>query len=201
MKTAALLLLASACTAVAGGLPPLTSCLPETEDPSLLWSFDVETSSIWNVGHNTSIDYAILPQIISLRTPAHARLSLGASELTLRARASLLIEPIVRGPETGYLGFSFSPVVELWTPSKRTAFYVSAGGGAGWVDSQDGVEGAQGQDFTLNWFAETGVRFYLRPDLAFSAGAFFQHMSNGGATDPNPGIDAVGPRLGLTWHF
>ncbi len=199
MKTAVSLLLASVASLFAGAPAPLVRP-PAEADPSTLWSLDLETASIWNVGHNTSIDYVLLPQIISLRTPAHARISLGESDLTLRARASLLIEPVAKGPETAYLGFSFSPVVELWTPSKKTAFYVSAGGGAGWTDSQ-GVEGGMGQDFTLNWFAESGVRFYLRPDLAFSAGAFFQHMSNGGATDPNPGIDAVGPRLGLTWHF
>jgi hypothetical protein len=33
------------------------------------------------------------------------------------------------------------------------------------------------------------------------AGVLFQHLSNGGRTDPNPGLNAVGPEVGLSFSF
>ena len=37
------------------------------------------------------------------------------------------------------------------------------------------------------------------PTVAVTAGAFFTHHSNLGMTNPNPGIDVLGVKLGLTW--
>jgi Lipid A 3-O-deacylase (PagL) len=37
--------------------------------------------------------------------------------------------------------------------------------------------------------------------LSASLGARFQHISNGGRNDINPGIDAFGPTLGLGWSW
>lgn len=169
-------------------------------DPASDWSLDVETGSLWRVSQNTFLDYVILPQIISLRTPAHFRFRLGPGELTVRSRFSLLAEAIVTGPETAYLGFSASPSVEYWFPGRTTALCASVGGGFGAIDSTD-TPGGQGQDLTLNWFASAGVRHYLKPGFALSAGLMFQHWSNGGATDPNPGLDILGPVIGASWSF
>jgi len=41
----------------------------------------------------------------------------------------------------------------------------------------------------------------LTDTVSLRAGAMFQHMSNGGATDPNPGIDALGFTIGCSWRF
>ncbi|MDP4779339.1 MAG: acyloxyacyl hydrolase, partial [Akkermansiaceae bacterium] len=70
----------------------------------------------------------------------------------------------------------------------------------GVIDSTSTV-GGQGQDFTLNWFAKTGVRWQVNEDVAVFGGPFFQHMSNGGATSPNPGIDALGVSVGASFSF
>jgi lipid A 3-O-deacylase len=170
-------------------------------DPVASWSVDFESGVLWRVTSNTFLDYTVLPQIISLRTPAHLRFDLGkAGEVSLRSRFSLLLEPIVVGPEHFYLGFSGSPSIEWWAPSKRFCGYFSIGGGIGAIDSQ-GVAGGQGQDFTYNWFMALGLRFYIKEDFAISVGGMFQHWSDRGATDPNPGLDQLGPTLGLTWHF
>ena len=173
---------------------------PVQPDPASSWSVDFETGSLWRVSNNTFLDYVVLPQIISLRTPAHFRFNFGRGELTLRSRFSLLAEAVASGPESVYLGFSASPSLEYWFPGRTTSLYASIGGGFGTVDSTD-VPGGQGQDFTLNWFASAGVRHYLKPGFAVSAGMMFQHWSNGGATDPNPGLDSLGPVIGASWHF
>ena len=74
------------------------------------------------------------------------------------------------------------------------------GGGAGFTNAGN-IEGGQGQDFTLNWFAQSGVRQQLREDLDLIVGAYYSHRSNGGQTNPNPGIDVLGATVGLSWSF
>lgn len=177
-------------------------CLGQSDPTSHadLWSFDAETAAVWRISKNTDINYCVLPQIFSLRSPAFLRTTLFGNDLTLRNRFSLLIEPIAKGPESLYLGFSASPSIEYWFLPNQACFYTSVGGGAGFIDSTN-VPGGQGRDLTLNWFATMGVRYYVTPDFAINAGAFFQHLSNGGATDPNPGLDALGPILGVSWGF
>ena len=87
-----------------------------------------------------------------------------------------------------------------WIPGRTTTLGANVGGGFGAIN-RPGVPGGQGQDFTLNWFATAGVRHYLKPGFALSAGVMFQYWSNVGATDPNPSLDAPGPVLGATWSF
>jgi hypothetical protein len=76
--------------------------------------------------------------------------------------------------------------------------FTGAGGGAGLIDSR-GVKGGQGQDFTLNWFVRGGVEHAVARNLRLSAGLMFQHLSNGGQTNPNPGINVLGFMVGCTW--
>ncbi len=183
------------------GKTPLPGPPAEAADPASLWSFDVETGALWRVSNNTFLDYTVVPVMFSLRTPAHIRFDIGNGELTLRHRLTFLTEAVAEGPESAYLGFSASPSIEYWlTKGGPACLYASVGGGFGWIDSTD-VPGGQGQDFTLNWFATAGLRYYFNPNFSMNAGAMFQHWSNGGATDPNPGLDALGPVLGATWHF
>ena len=202
MKLAIAGVLFTALPCFAGSSPGFCGgCLPPAPDPASEWSLDFETGALWRVSNNTFQNYAVLPQMISLRTPAHIRLDLGQGELTVRARFTLLVEAIAEGPETAYLGFSASPSVEYWlTKYGPTCLYASVGGGLGWIDST-GIPGGQGQDLTLNWFATAGLRHYFKPNFSMNAGLMFQHWSNGGATDPNPGLDSLGPVIGATWHF
>ncbi len=183
-------------------LASLALCVPtlHAENPEDLWSFDVETASIWRISHNTNINYTVLPQIFSLRSKAFLQTTFLNHELTLRNRFSLLIEPIAKGPESIYVGLSAAPSIEYWLQPHELCWFTSVGGGFGLIDSGD-VPGGQGRDFTLNWYASMGLRYYVRPGFALTAGAFFQHLSNGGATDPNPGLDALGPVLGVSYAF
>jgi lipid A 3-O-deacylase len=162
----------------------------------------LETGYLWNVGHNTDIPYQIVPTQLVYRGPLMWTWWSGddGSRLVVRNRFALLAEAFTRGPETGYLGFSAAPSIEWWLPDEKTSAFFSIGGGAGFVDSQNEV-GAQGQDFTLNWFWQLGLRREIRPGLSVLAGPYFVHHSNLGMTDPNPGIDALGVTVGLGWKF
>ena len=164
------------------------------------WAVDFETAALWRISDSTFLDYLVLPQALSLRTPAHLRFRFGEDDqLVLRSRFTLLAEAIATGPENHYFGFSCSPSIEYWI-SKNTYFHLSVGGGFGLIDSQ-GVPGGQGQDFTYNWFITAGVRHYFWKDWALGIGVMYQHFSNRGATDPNPGLDALGPMLGVSRSF
>ena len=74
------------------------------------------------------------------------------------------------------------------------------GGGIGWVDAQN-VPGGQGQDFTLNWYGQLGIARVLNEAWSVRASAMFQHHSNGGATNPNPGLDSLGVLIGVSRSF
>ena len=183
----------------------LGACAPPTlrlagDHPAEHWTADYESAAMWRVIHPPVIPYVLLPQMISLRTPQHARITVGDNDLTLRSRFSLLVEPVARGPESMYFGLSAGPALEYWLAGHQTCWYAGAGGGCGLIDSTN-VPGGQGQDFTLNWYATSGLRYYPKTDLAVHAGGVFQHLSNGGATTPNPGLNCLGPVLGLSWHF
>jgi len=173
---------------------------PEVVDRIDSWAFDFEAGILWRITGSTDLDYVIAPSVFSLRTPAHLVFEAGDSLLVVRSRFNLLAEAVLEGPEHHYFGLSGSPSIEWWFPERETYLHFAVGGGAGFIDSQ-GVEGGQGQDFTFNWFIHTGIRHFLSERTALSFGVFYQHLSNRGATDPNPGIDALGPMIGLTHHF
>ena len=162
---------------------------------------DIETGMIWNVGSNTPINYRIVPTQISWRSPAIWKKDFGGgSKLVLRNQVSLIADWVEFGPEDYYFGLSAAPSIEWWSADDRWSIYASIGGGAGFTNSTD-VPGGQGQDFTYNWFVKSGVRYQFDQNFGVYGGAYFQHLSNRGATNPNPGIDALGFTMGVSFTF
>lgn len=188
---------AAAIALLSCSLAPLCAAHPVDE-----WEFVIESGYLWNIGDNTPIDYEIVPTQFTFRSPLMWTLwnDEAGAKLVVRNRFSALFETITRGPEDYYIGASAAPSLEYWFPSEKTSIFFSIGGGLGFTNSTD-VEGGQGQDFTFNWFSQLGVRQALTGDLSLLAGAYFIHHSNGGQTDPNPGIDALGFTVGLGWTF
>jgi hypothetical protein len=45
------------------------------------------------------------------------------------------------------------------------------------------------------------VRYRFTDRLSAALGLYFQHISNGGQDQVNPCSDALGPTLGIGWHF
>jgi len=66
------------------------------------------------------------------------------------------------------------------------------------VPGTAGMNG-EGQDFTFNWMMRGGIEHVIAHHHRIRVGIMYQHMSNGGQTKPNPGIDALGFMVGYTW--
>lgn len=166
------------------------------------WEWTLESGYLWKFGSNTDNDYEIVPTQLTLRSPVVWTLweNETGSKFVVRNRFSALMESIIRGPEDHYLGLNAAPSFEYWFPSQKTSFYFSIGGGIGWSDSTGGTNGL-GQDFTFNWFSQLGLRQIITENFSLLGGGYFQHLSNLGMTDPNPGIDAVGFTIGCAWRF
>lgn len=176
---------------------------PPSPDPLLHWEFDCESGMIWKVGGGaTPLSYVVIPQILTLKSPMVSRRSFAGGDLIMRSRFSLLLEPIIRGPEKYYLGASASGCLEWWNLKRTTSFFFTSGGGLGVMHSKGHqIAGAQGQDLNFNWLAYLGARKRWTPQISASIGVYFQHISNKDLDKINPGLNAVGPMLGFSWHY
>jgi len=114
---------------------------------------------------------------------------------------SAMAEPIFRGIENHYFGLNLGMRYNFVRPGSRLVPYVSGGLGLGWIDSHPNIPGAQGQDFTFNVLSAAGLSYDLTDHWKINVGALYQHLSNGGQTDPNPSVNLFGPQLGLTYSF
>lgn len=164
-------------------------------------AFTVESGLLWQAGRNTPLAYRLIPTQFTWRSARKfGRAFADGSQLLVRHRLTLLATAVQQGPESHYVGVTASPSIEWWDRRGTWCWYGGAGGGFGCLDSQ-GIRGGQGQDFTLNWFARTGLEHVVSARGSWLAGVMFQHMSNGGRTNPNPGIDALGFTVGYAWSF
>lgn len=177
------------------------AAISSTVDPWSRHALDFETGMLWKVGGDTPLNYRIVPFMISWRTPEviGMRFDSGAA-LVVRNRLSAMANWFEEGAENRYLGFAGGPSIEWWSANHQWAVFGSAGGGFGIVDSQ-GVVGGQGRDFTLNWYGQMGVEHRFNDHLSVRFSSYFQHHSNGGATDPNPGLNSLGFLIGAGWSF
>lgn len=184
---------------LAGALSTL-SAAPDELRPWEEHAFSVETGMLWQFGHSTPLSYRLVPTQLSWRSREFLGWNTPSGRLVVRNRLTLVGTWIQQGPESHYVALDASPSVEWWNRRGTWATYAGAGGGLGGLDSR-GVTGGQGQDFTFNWFARAGIEHHTLENIRWTAGVMFQHMSNGGQTKPNPGIDAVGLTVGWVWAF
>jgi len=112
-----------------------------------------------------------------------------------------MAEPIFRGPENRYFGFSAGFRHVFVRPGWRLQPYASGGVGAGFIDSTDEFRQGQGQDFTFNILTQAGVDYLVNDHWKINIGALYQHLSNAGQTDPNPSLNLIGPQVGMTYSF
>lgn len=115
--------------------------------------------------------------------------------------ALAMVEPIVRGPENHYFGVSVGLRYNFLHPGSRFMPYLSGGVGLGWIDSHADINAAQGQDFTFNCLGALGVSYRINEKWKATGGIVYQHLSNGGQTDPNPSLNLLGPQIGVTYSY
>lgn len=178
--------------------PPVASY-----DPLEHWEIGFETASLWSFGGNaTPLNYVFLPQMITVKTRPVLDFKLGGGDVVVRNRATLLGEAIVEGPESYFFGITGGASIEWWNAPRTFSVFLSAGGGVGVLDARGyEVPGGQGQDFNFTWYVHSGLRYRFSEHVSASLGVYFQHVSNGGQDEVNPGVDAIGPTLGVAWHF
>jgi len=114
---------------------------------------------------------------------------------------SAMAEPIFRGIENHYFGFNIGFRYNFVPPGSRLVPYISGGVGGGWIDSHANIPGGQGQDFTFNILSAAGISYSVNDHWKLNVGALYQHLSNGGQTDPNPSLNLFGPQVGVTYSF
>jgi lipid A 3-O-deacylase len=112
-----------------------------------------------------------------------------------------MAEPIFRGIENHYFGMNFGWRYNFVRPNNRLVPYFSGGLGLGWIDSHANIPGGQGQDFTFNILTAAGIACRLNDHWKLDAGILYQHLSNGGQTDPNPSLNLLGPQVAVRYSF
>jgi len=115
--------------------------------------------------------------------------------------ATVMAEPVVRGIENHYFGLNLGMRYNFVRPYWRVVPYISGGLGLGWIDSHASIPGAQGQDFTFNILTAIGASYEINSHWKLSVGVLYEHLSNGGQTDPNPSLNLLGPQVGLNYSF
>jgi lipid A 3-O-deacylase len=114
---------------------------------------------------------------------------------------SAMAEPIFRGIENYYFGFNLGFRYNFVPRGSRFVPYFSGGVGAGWIDSDAEIPGGQGQDFTFNILSAAGISYSVNDHWKINVGALYEHLSNGGQTDPNPSLNLFGPQVGVNYSF
>lgn len=164
-------------------------------------ALDLEMGVLWGIGTGTTFDYRLVPTQFSWRSKEFVGRALSdGSRIVVRHRLTLIGTVMQNGPESHYIGVAGSPSLEWWARSGKWSLYTGAGGGFG-VTNSKASEGGLGQDFTLNWFIRGGFEHVIAANRRLSAGIMYQHLSNAGMSDPNPGIDALGFTLGYGWSY
>ena len=189
-----------ACSQVFGGPEQSGTELSATERNPRSFEFAVESGYLFGA-INPPANYQIGAEFLT------ARIRWGAvrSDSWLRGYNQFYIsgiaEPIFRGIENHYFGFNLGMRYNFVRPGSRLVPYFSGGVGAGWIESHPEVRGGQGQDFTFNILSAAGVSYIVNDNWKINVGALYQHLSNGGQTDPNPSLNLFGPQVGVTCSF
>jgi lipid A 3-O-deacylase len=176
-----------------------TEALTDTLNPQR-FEFAVESGYLFGA-FNPPADYQIGTEFLTARI----RWGVVQQDTLLRGYnqfyVSAIAEPIFRGIENRYFGINLGMRYNFVRPGSRFVPYFSGGLGLGWIDSRSQVFGGQGQDFTFNILSAAGISYLVDDHWKISVGALYQHLSNGGQTDPNPSLNLFGPQVGVSCSF
>lgn len=150
-------------------------------------------------------DYTLVPLTLSLRWhlddiggPWFLR---GNTDVTFSGNYTV----IPQGPESYYVSFMTGARYNFVQPNWRIAPYIEGRVGAGFTDAKgpQGVQYAQGQDFTFTFSMGGGLRYNIDPRFSVSSGITYMHISNLYLSTKayNYGINVFGPTVGVNFGF
>jgi len=155
------------------------------------------------------LKYTLVPIIFSLRW----HLDGVGGPWVLRGNWDLTcsgsVTAVPRGPETRYFAYLMGIRRNFVPRNSKIAPYFDTRLGLGNIDAKgpQGVEYAQGEDFTFTINMGSGLRYNFSPRYAISAGLNFMHLSNldlsqgsgkgGNWGIRNYGINVYGPMVGI----
>ena len=189
-----------ACSRAFGGMEQSSTEFPSSELNPRRFELAVESGYLFGA-INPPQDYQIGAEFVT------ARIRWGVVQRDVWFRGynqfyvSAIAEPIFRGIENHYFGLNFGMRYNFVRPGCRLVPYISGGLGLGWIDSHPEIRGGQGQDFTFNILTAAGISYKMNDHWKLNAGILYQHLSNGGQTDPNPSLNLLGPQVGLDYSF
>ncbi|HET6179702.1 MAG TPA: acyloxyacyl hydrolase [Candidatus Sulfotelmatobacter sp.] len=146
--------------------------------------------------------YTLVPVIVSLRWQVDSvrgpRILRGNWDWSFSGSFTA----IPRGAETHYFAYTMGIRRNFVQPKWRIVPFVDGRLGLGDIDAKgpEGVQYAQGQNFTFTLQLGSGVRYDFGPRFAISAGINYMHISNLYLSQPkflNYGINVYGPMFGI----
>jgi hypothetical protein len=188
------------CSQAFGGMESSPSAVTPEELNPQRFEFALESGYLFGA-INPPQDYQVGTEFLTARV----RWGVVRRDIWLRGYnqfyVSAIAEPIFRGIENHYFGLNVGMRYNFVRPGCRFVPYFSGGLGLGWIDSHPEVFGGQGQDFTFNIMSAAGISYLVDDHWKISVGALYQHLSNGGQTDPNPSLNLFGPQVGVSYSF
>ena len=190
-------------------LPHLNSEVTVGSQSTKDWTVEVGTGGSYsNIRHSNGNDYKLLMNDLSFAYQLD-EVSLtgwrrGFTEWVAQANGNVILQ----GPESRMFGISFGPRYNFVQEGWKVVPFVGAQIGAVFADSRNNAlknHRGLGQDFTMMFQVESGVKIPLSDTLFLRVSAVYSHYSNGGLSIPNHrannDIDALGARLAFGSSF
>jgi len=191
-------------TEVSKGPLPSTSSDGTTSSPLFgedVVSLSAETAGLFSI--NNPNDYRYLPQLITVGWQLDEIGNEGWNRGNTEFLFSGMYAPVINGPNPWFTGGLFGPRYNFIQEGWPVIPYLESRVGFMFTNAT-GAPDSQGQDFCFSFTIGIGVRIPVMDQLSVNLGAMYQHISNGGLSEPeheNVGLDSIGPTLSVTWAF
>ena len=178
----------------------------DSSTPSSLFGEDVvsltlETAGLFSIGNSNN--YRYLPQLITVGWQLDEIGNEGWNRGNTEFLFSGMYAPVINGPNPWFTGGLFGPRYNFIQEGWPVIPYLESRVGFMFTNAT-GAPNSQGQDFCFSFEIGIGVRIPVMDRLSVNLGAMYQHISNGGLSEPeheNVGLDSIGPTLSVTWAF
>ena len=164
-------------------------------------SLSAETAGLFSI--NNSNNYRYLPQLITVGWQLDEIGNEGWNRGNTEFLFSGMYAPVIHGPNPWFTGGLFGPRYNFIQEGWPVVPYLESRVGFMFTNAT-GAPNSQGQDFCFSFTVGTGVRIPVMQQLSVNLGILYQHISNGGLSEPdneNVGLDSIGPTLSVTWAF